>query len=250
MRFFTTFILIFALFSSNSCQKTKKESCSTPPEPVGLSSNGPVIKGWPLVLNTVHYGTGYIYKWRGPNGWAMETTDSWENYEPNKVTIDSTSINNSGRYFVEIIHEGCVIEGGSVDVQIIEPPLPPCSVSNNSSTSTLGGVGGTTYTSVSHSGGIYYSVYASGGINQTINFIFKGTPKPGMYLVDQGYYPSESDHAAVYIQSGFYDFFMESYHTVYVNEVNGKLQFSFCNCHFNNPVGSTEIIISAKVTLP
>ncbi|WP_341901046.1 hypothetical protein [Fluviicola taffensis] len=250
MRFFTTCILISALFCSIGCKKTQKDDCSEAPSPVGLSSNGPVIKGWPLVLTTANYGNGYTYRWKGPNGWSMETTDSWDNYEPNKVTIDSASINDSGKYLVEIVHEGCIVERGSVDVEVTEPPLPPCPTANNSSTSTIGGIGGTTYSNISHSDGIYYSVYASGAINQTINFVFKGKPKPGMYLAYQGYHPSEVNQATVYIQAGFDDFFMESYYTIYVNEVNGKLQFAFCNANFTNPVSSSPLIISAKVTLP
>lgn len=249
MRFFTTLVLISTLFFLNSCKK-KTEECSETPEPVSMSSNGPVVEGWPLVLTTANYEDGYTYRWKGPNGWSAETTLSPDCYEPYKVTIDSASINASGNYLVELLHEGCVVNRGSVNVQVIAPPTPPCSITNNSSTTTLGGVGGISYPIVSHTGGINYSVYATNG-NQTINFVFKnGEPKPGMYLVESGYFPSENDRVSVYIQAGFYDFFMESYYTVYVNKVNGKLQFSFCNGHFSNPVGSTPVIISAKVTLP
>ena len=250
MSLFPTFILLSTLFCSSSCKKEKKEHCSEDSTFVGLSYEGPVVKGWPLVLKTAYYNTGYSYRWKGPNGWSMETTASMDNYEPNKITIDPADINHSGKYYVEIIEDGCVIERGSVNVEVIEPPLPPCTIANNSSTTTLGGVGGTSYSMVSHTEGIYYSVYASGPINQTINFVFKGEPKPGMYLAHQGYLPDESNEVAVYIQYGFYDFFLEIYYTVYVNEVNGKLQFSFCNGHFTNPVGDDPIIISAKVTLP
>lgn len=243
-------ILILALFF-NSCKKQNKEECSGNPDPISLSSNSPVIAGWPLVLTASNYENGYSYRWKGPNGWSAETSFGNNNYEPYKITKDSVSVTDSGTYHVELIQDGCVIGSGSVNVQVIEPPLPPCSISNNSSTTTLGGVGGVTYSVVSHSGGINYSVYATNG-SQTINFTFNDgeEPKPGMYLVEGGYYPSEKDHVSVYIQAGFYDFFMESYYTVYVNKVNGKLQFSFCNGHFSNPVGSTPVIISAKVTLP
>lgn len=251
MKSLTALLLLAALFFLNSCEKKKKE-CSDDVKNTYITSNGPVIEGWSLELSTENVSDQAVYQWKGPNGWWKTTKYDFNNPTPWKLIRDSLTMNDAGNYYVEVIDQGCIVQRGVTSVQVIDAPLPPCTVANNSSTTNLGGVGGTTYSIVSHTGGIYYNVYATNASgSQTINFVFKdGEPKPGMYLVDQGYHPSEKNHASVYIQSGFYDFFLESYYTVYVNKVNGKLQFSFCNGKFTNPISSNPIIISAKVTLP
>lgn len=101
-------------------------------------------------------------------------------------------MNDAGNYSVEVLDQGCTVQRAVVNVQVTEAPQPPCTVTNNSSTTNMGGVGGTTYSVVSHTSGLNYMVYATNG-SQTINFVFENgeEPKPGMYLIDQGYYPSE-----------------------------------------------------------
>lgn len=249
MRILFTVLFAGVFIFLNSCKKYTEE-CKPNTEPIELTSNGPVIAGWPLVLTANEDNENYVYRWKGPNGWSTETQYSFEYPQQWRVTKDSATFNDAGNYLVELISEGCVVKRGTVHVEVIAPPPPPCSVANNSSTTTLGGVGGTTYTTVSHTGGSDYTVYATNG-SQTINFRFKnGQPKPGIYRSFQGFFPSEDNQVAVYIQAGFYDFHLKADYAVHVNEVNGKLQFAFCSGDFTNPVGSNTITISAKVTLP
>lgn len=249
MRFLSTYLFVSALFLMNSCEKTQKGCAQI--ETTYITSNGPVIEGWSLELSAGQFSDQAVYHWTGPNGWSKTTKYEFNDPDPWRLTRDSMTMNDAGNYSVEVLDQGCTVQRAVVNVQVTEAPQPPCTVTNNSSTTNMGGVGGTTYSVVSHTSGLNYMVYATNG-SQTINFVFENgeEPKPGMYLIDQGYYPSEKDHAAVYIQSGFYDFFLESYYTLYVNKVNGKLQFSFCNGKFTNPISNNPIIISAKVTLP
>jgi hypothetical protein len=127
-------------------------------------------------------------------------------------------------------------------------------VNNNSSTSTLIGVGGINYTYVSSgSSGSTYSIQASSG-SQAITFNFNGDhiPLPGVYKSESAYFPSGGvmNKVGVYIGTGFQDFVIKPNFDIYVNKVNGQTVISFCSAGFNNPVGSTNIVVSAKITIP
>ncbi len=233
-----------------SCKKIENPSDICPAAAVvDISSNSPVIEGWPLTLTTAD-DFSFLYKWTGPNGWEIDYTfHSSDAYLQGKLV---TTMADAGIYKVQRRYsDGCVFDEGSTTVEIIAPPPPPCSITNNSSTSNVIGVGGVTYSNLyfTGGGGIYTVQSSSGG--QTITFHFNGdaAPKPGIYKTS-GYFATDEKTVGVYITASPYDFINNSGQDVYVNKVNGKTQVAFCNCTFSNPLGSTIIKISAKLTEP
>ncbi|WP_430402542.1 hypothetical protein [Fluviicola sp.] len=250
MRIASVFCLAIAFIFLNSCEKQEK-TCANPPSSLSISTNGPVTEGWPLIFTLSGYesGYGYTYRLKGPNGFFQEKQLNTTSYEAGKITLDSVSVNDSGDYLIELLYEGCLIKKGTTNVQVTAVPSPPCSTPNNSSTTTVNGLVGGNFYLISADDGFNYDVSASSN-NGTIHFIFKDDePKPGMYMVEAGNSPSAVSGVSVYIQLGTYYYFLESNTPVYVNKVNGKLQFAFCDGHFEiNP--SNTAIISARLTLP
>ncbi|AEA45297.1 hypothetical protein [Fluviicola taffensis] len=246
MKSITLLILASTLIALNSCKK--KNDCPINPEDIVLNSNGPVFEGWPLHLWT-ESGFSYTYHWQGPNGWKKDY--DYSTNTSGSETIESMTQAKAGVYIVNIRDGNCVIKKGSVNVSVIPPSNAPCSVNNNTSTSTVIGVGGTNYTSVFGNSNSNYYVQASNS-SQAITFNFKGeqAPLPGIYKSNDTYYPSEQNKVGVYIGTGFQDYQMEPDVDVYVNKVNGKTVISFCSAGFYNPVGNATITISAKVTVP
>jgi hypothetical protein len=247
MKFFTTLFLAGSLVFIASC---KKKDCSDNPESVTLTASTPVYEGWPLYLST-ESGMGYSYSWTGPNGWHKDYGSS--NMNGGEI-IDSMTAEKAGRYVVDLKSDGCIVKRGIVDVVLAVPPSPPCNVNNNSSTTTLGGVGGTTYTYVSSgsSGSDDYHIQASSGSSQSITFRFKSghIPLPGVYKSNGSSYPEAQNEVGIYIGTGFQDFVMKPDFDIYVNKVNGNTVISFCSAGFYNSIGSTNIVVSAKVTIP
>lgn len=249
MKILPAFMLLSSFFLIVSC---KKKDCSDDSsEIIQLTANTPVYEGWPLYLTT-ESNESCTYEWTGPNGWH-KNYDYYSNMNGSEI-IESMTQDKAGKYAVYLRSEGCVVKRAMVDVVISPVPAPPCNTANNTSTTNLGGVGGVTYTYVSSSSsGSTYNIQASNA-SQAITFNFNGdhVPLPGVYKTESGYYPSSDamNKVGVYIGTGFYDFVIKPDFDVYVNKVNGKTVISFCSAGFNNPVGSTNVVISAKVTLP
>jgi hypothetical protein len=163
------------------------------------------------------------------------------------------SYSDSGTYKLEVKQAECLEAKGTVQIKVIPPPTAPCSVTNNTSTSSVVGVGGDTYSSVSFSNNIV-TAYPAGSIsNGALRFRFWGNvpPKPGKYKTNGGTFSDVEKEVACWI--GYFpatDFICKVGQDVYVTMVNGKMQVSFCSCGFTNPLGSSIITISAKVTQP
>jgi hypothetical protein len=247
-----TLVITGILLFFSSCKKiesiTNDDNQCPAKENIEIVTNSPVVAGWPLTISTMQ-SMAYMYKWTGPNGFSADYNYfSSEAYRQGKLV---TTFADSGIYKVQLRStEGCIVYEGSVRVQIIDAPTAPCNVANNSSVSSVVGVGGSDYTSVSGSGsgGIYTLDASGGGETMTIRFNGDNEPTPGIYTSSGGYFAMEDEKAGIFISTGLYSFVMHPDFDIYVNKVGGKLQVSFCNCSFSNPLGSTAINISAKVT--
>ena len=228
-----------------SCNKTDFSSKVCPPaDTFALTSNSPVIAGWPLTV-TISNSQSWSFKWWGPKGTITRGSD------PYTITIPAAAYSDSGMYYAKLTDDnGCILTFESTRVNVVGSPTVPCSVANNTSISSVSGVGGTTYTSISGyaSGGTYY-VDASDGY-ETMEFRFNGNnpPIPGVYATT-GYFPTDNVSAGMLINNGFYDF-MNNTGPVYVTNENGKTILSFCRCSFSNPISGTPITISARITIP
>lgn len=233
-----------------SCTKTNSSGSDCPAaSTVSITTNSPVIEGWPLILTTAD-DMSFLYKWSGPNSWLIDYNYySSTAYQQGKLT---TTMADAGVYTVQRRYaDGCIYDEGSTTVQIITAPPPPCTVTNNTSSSNVIGVGGVPYSNLYfQGGGGIFMVQGTGG-GQSITFHFNGNtaPKPGIYKTS-GYFANDEATVGVYITASPYDFINTSGQDVYVNKVGTKTQVSFCNCIFTNPLGSTVIRISARITEP
>jgi hypothetical protein len=247
MKFIPLILATTTLLFFNSC---KKNDCPSTPESIQLNSNDPIYEGWPLYLWTEN-SSGYTYHWQGPNGWSKDY-DYFTNMAGSE-TIDSMTPAKAGIYIVNLMENDCVLKQGKRMINVIPVPSPPCSVNNNSSTSTVIGIGGLNYTYVSGyaSGSTSYNIQASSG-SQALNFTFKGgqIPLPGVYKSETNLYPSEQSKVCISIGTTFQEYDMKPGYDVYVNKVNGNTVISFCAAGFYNPTGSTTVTVSGKVTLP
>jgi hypothetical protein len=241
------FLLVSILFFFSSCKKTGNGNCPDPTD-ITITTNSPVVLGWPIYVSSTAT-MSYMYHWTGPNGWDINynfyASDAYSQQRLNATYADS------GLYKLELRNsDGCVVERGTTTIKVIAAPAPPCSITNNSSTSNIIGVGGVTYTNIYFTPSTFYAVQGTGG-GQSITMYFQGNvpPKPGVYKTS-GYAPTKDTEVGCWITASPYDFINQAGQDVYVNLVGGKTQISFCNCNFTNPLGSTIPKISAKITQP
>jgi hypothetical protein len=230
-----------------SCKKTNDPNADCgDPDTLSVVSNSPVVVGWPIEVSAGNYiGT---YDWVSPsnspiNQSGFVATNSYTYYK------SAASFSDSGLYRLEVNYEGCLEYKGSTQIKVIPPPVAPCNITSNTSTSSVVGVGGTIYTSISFgSNGTVVQVTGNG---ETMNIRFYGSAKPrqGIYKTN-GYNSDTEKQVGCWITKFPYDFINQAGQDIYVNTVNGKMQISFCNCQFTNPLGSTIIRISAKITEP
>jgi hypothetical protein len=243
---FLALMILFASCKKVSSSDDTNTNCPAP-DNISIGNSGPVIVGWPIEVSAPSNYVGY-YNWFSPAGSPIDqsgfvTTNSYYYYKPVSTYADS------GLYKLEITFDGCTRYRGTTQVKIIAPPTPPCSVTNNTSTSSVIGVGGVSYTSYTTLSNPNYIQVSGGG--ESINFRFPGNTKPrqGVYKTN-GYIPSTETQVGCWIMRSPYDFVNMNGQDVYVNTVNGKMQISFCNAQFTNPLGTSVIRISAKITEP
>jgi hypothetical protein len=216
---------------------------------IQISTNSPVIVGWPIYLNTTS-DEANLFHWTGPNGWDV-------NYEIHSTDASSqqkaiANLADAGLYKVELrSSEGCIIFRGTTNVQVIPPPAAPCTITNNSCSSNTTGFSVNNYTYINFSNN-ESTVEASGSSNnQVLKFRFKRNqiPKPGIYK-SSGYSSDDDVNVGCWISAFPNDFMCQPNQSIYVNRINGKLQVAFCNLEFSNPIGSSILKVSAKVTNP
>lgn len=251
MKQYILFLLLFSVIF-NSCRKsgTTSDGClvsNTVPS-IAITSNSPVVEGWPIYVSTTATMAN-MFHWTGPNGWDINY--QYFSSNANEQQRLNASFADSGLYRVELRNsDGCVEYRGSVNVKVIPAPQPPCTLTNNTSTSSVVGVGGSTYPNIYFQSSTFYTVQASTyGESLTFYFIGNTPPKPGVYKT-AGYAPTKETEVGCWITVSPYDFINQSGQDVYVTKVNGKTQVSFCNCTFTNPLGPTKPKISAKIVQP
>lgn len=226
------------------CEKLTGSDCPKT-EHFELVTNSPVIEGWPLTL-TAPSDMSYTYRWTGPNGFRIDYDYySSSAYAQGKLT---TVLADGGVYKVEMIDDqGCVAKEGSATVKIIPTPAPPCSLPANSSVATSGFLGNHAFIP-NVIGGNAVEAHGNG---ETLRMSFEtgiNDPKPGIYK-SSGYFPRNEKEVALWIQVGYTEF-LSMGQDVYVRKINGKLDISFCDHTFSNPVSSTPLKVSARVVEP
>jgi hypothetical protein len=234
------FIVLFS-----ACEKiSDKEPCVL--KNVEIITNSPVIVGWPINIST-RASQSDVFRWVGPNG-------VFANQGGNSIQVLDAKYSDSGSYKVEIKNAFDCLEFESyTNIKVIPPPSAPCTVTNNTSTSTVIGVGDNTYTYVSftNNNADAYPVIANS--NNALHFRFYGStpPKPGLYKTGDNTGFNAIDKVACWISTfPATEFRNKENQNVYVTKVNGKYVISFCNAEFTNPIGSSVIKISAKITEP
>lgn len=238
------FLHSLAILSGLSFVACNKDSCKTSKiSSASLSYEKPLYKGFPLRLYT-ESSTSYFYRFRGPNHLDINTSNESTYY------VHSSTDADTGFYTVQISNNDCVIKDGKVRVVFDTPPAPPCAIANNTSTTNTVGIGGVSY------GYVSMDLFGSPKIvgqasNQSLHIQFQHdfTPKPGVYNSTMDNSPDAPNEVYVYIIKS-QTYVMLSGTSVYINEVNGKLQVSFCNADFSYSTSSPNVTISAKLTVP
>ena len=252
MRITDALFICFVVITLNACSKVDNPTSTAcgAAEVVTLESNSPVVVGWPLEVKLPYIYASGKYTWTGPNGFKVVSTATSDLIQ-NKIT---TVFADSGIYklTIEDINEGCIIAQGTTKVSIINAPNPPCSIINNTSTSTLFGVGKGSYTAQHKTNTapyIGFTASCSDGSYLNINFNDYSNAQQGVYKTNDGFYP---DHPAtsisVYYQNGMFQYNCKALQNVYVTKTGTTTTISFCNLEFNNASGSTKIVISGRVT--
>jgi hypothetical protein len=239
------FMFFIALFTS--CNKiSDKEPCTL--KDIEVTTNSPVIVGWPIYLSTRSSQTE-SFNWAGPKG-IINTQGA-----QNSIQVLNAAFSDSGVYKVELTNTfGCLEYTRSTFIKVIPAPPAPCTVTNNTSTSSVVGLGDNTYSYVSFTNNKADAYPTVGSSNQGLHFRFFGNliPKPGIYKTTQSINIIDNENQVGCWINTFplNEFINKERQDVYVNKINGKLQISFCNADFTNPVGSSAIRISAKITEP
>jgi hypothetical protein len=252
LRLSAILLCICALFAS--CTKSGGGGICQDPIALTIAQNGPIVEGWPLYLESDVRTEAYLYKWTGPNGWKQHYTvfsnDAWHQEIPDMTAA------NAGEYKLLLMtHDGCVKYEGSVNVNVIPAPTPPCTIAANTSTSSVAGVGGFNFVNRTFQGGSgHYLVYGSqvtpGGDYMRFAFLGDNPPLPGVYKTN-GFFGMEPGKVGLYIETITYQFVANPDQLVYVNKVNNKLEVTFCGVKFNNPINpANPITISARITQP
>ncbi len=249
-RIFTQVIFILFILGFSACKK--QEQCP-PTGSITLTSSNTVYVGSAINLKA-NTSIGYTYKYTGPNG--FEKVFGHTNYSGDVMILNATPAMGGIYTLEEYSDEGCVVSRGSVDVPVLAVPNAPCSPTNNTSTSNVIGAGDFTFNYVSFTGSAnMYIVSGSevlGGGAAFMRFAFMGSdmPKDGIYKTDPTYFSTAEGRVGLFVQNGPYDFGAAPFQDVYVKRVNGKLQITFCQLSFSNPIGSTPIKVSCRITQP
>lgn len=239
--------LTIAILVVTSCRKEECEAFGS----LYVTTDGDVYEGWPLKLYS-ETTSNYRVQISGPNGFYRKFSEG--EYYSGVLTIDSTTAEHSGNYTIEYWEGECLIRSGTVNVSILPAPTPPCNMSNNTGTSSIGGIGPTSYNYAygsAFSG--YYRAYGASGTSNQMNFTFNGTSRPaaGKYKSSGSYFPEEGiDQCSVQLITSMYDFFILDNQDIYVNYVNNQLVITMCPSEFFNSISSTPLYISAKIVVP
>lgn len=225
----------------------KSVNCGTPGN-IEITTNSPVITGWPLYISTMQ-SMEYTYHWKGPNGFSIEY--DYFSSTANEQARDSAVIDDTGVYTVELKNrKGCVEYKGEVNVEVIAPPLPPCNtMAANTSISNILGIAGVTYTDfrIDTVGGNYTHEVTFANEALVIRFSEGGFPKPGIYTATGNNFASEKGTVGVFVRSGLYDLPMKAGGKVYVNKTGYYPQLCFCQQEFFNPFSSSQLLISGRI---
>ena len=109
MQLLRTVFFMMGIVSFVSCKKVTTPAVDCPPaSTVGITTNSPVIVGWPLTLTTED-DFSFLYKWTGPNGWEIDY-----NYHASDAYIQGklvTTMADAGIYKVQRRYsDGCVFD--------------------------------------------------------------------------------------------------------------------------------------------
>lgn len=248
------FIIFFSV-SLFSCQKNSSGNNCPAPSSVEILNNGPVTEGWNLHLQASFQSTGYLYNWYGPNGFKVEYS-----YYANDAYLQErqgVTSKDAGEYKLQLKNtDGCIEYEGTVQIEVVPAPTPPCNVTANTSISSVAGVGDYTFNnhSFSSTNDFYYVTGSETVPGDYMRFAFLGSnpPLPGVYKTSStGTFGTVPGTVGLYIETVTSQFVAHPNQNVYVNKVNNKLQVSFCSLLFNNPISpSHPITISTKLTQP
>ncbi len=240
----------FLLVIVSACKKDKCE----PGEPVSIFLQNEIYVGWPITFKSDDYEAAKMI-FSGPNGYRQDFDRAPLN---NGLTItDSAVFENSGLYTGRYYRgNNCLKAEASAQVTVLPIPNPSCVLANNTGTTTVDGIGPTTYSSVTTDFmSYYYDIKASSTTSHYLRITFRTKnqtkPLPGKYNTIGGdWIPSGEIKCAIFLRANGTDYMIKSTESIYVNIVNNQHVYTLCNAEFINHTGSEPLFISAKIVVP
>jgi hypothetical protein len=229
------FILLISVAGSG-CKKSADECTGTTTASISYNSTSITI-GWSLTLSAESIPL-CTYVWTGPNGWKAQTNT-------NVMTKTNMQFTDAGNYEVKVYnYKGCLVSQGVQNIKVVGVEDAPCNASTplNSCFSNLPNIGNFNFARVfwapnSYTGvtTVYGYMNATGG-GPYLVLTFSGglLPKPGTYKTIFSFGdPGKEDEVSVNFYDGISTLYKSEFgQSVYVQTVNGKLQFCFCNIKF------------------
>lgn len=219
-----------------SCNKSSdNNSCPGTSNTTIYTNHSVIYDGATLSMSTSLPGSNpNTFQWTGPGNWTS-----------NQQIVVRTNMQSqdAGVYTIKVYNfNNCLIYTGSSNIQVTPAPPPPCTVTNNTITSTPFGIVNYNFPS-----GIstypYQSNYYYTGVtatNDRIDISFSGShiPYPGIYR-SVILLPAQEDYVYIVINTSTgTQYRSKGGDDLYVNNVGGKMVVTFCNFtmyDFGNP---------------
>lgn len=235
---FVSLVLFF------SCSK-QKNNC---PETLGIDitmnkdlfykSNTMILSAPTSALNT--------YEWSGPGGWTSNLP------VPKRVDLQ---YQDAGIYSVKIFNSNkCLVYQSSKNIAVNTPPPSPCSLAENTISSTTGVAGNFSFNYPAnllvYTQNSYFYYYAFKGA-ESIAILFPGTqaPETGIYTTFAGY-PSQSTTAFVQLIKQGIEYRSAGGDNLYYTMEGNQKKIVCCDIRmfeFNNPANS--FLLSMKINI-
>ena len=243
MKYLLTLFYLMLVSATFSCNKNSDECLNVSQTTIAINRSVIYI-GSTLSLSANTTSSSYTFQWTGPGGWTSNQA----------IAVRSNiQASDGGDYSVKVYDaKNCLVFTAVKNIPVVPPPNPPCTVPNNTITTTKAGVGPYTFP-----GGVsayinqsvyYYVAYVSAGIQ--IDFRFSGAhiPFAGIYKT-MDYGVQEEDFVLVLFTYGTKSYRSKPGGELYVNNVAGKMVITFCNIimyEFGTPY--SEFSITGKLT--
>lgn len=233
-------ICILGLILLTNCTNNDSDRCILPS--ANISSNGPVISGNAIKLQTVPYliHNDVTYQWTGPNGFQSSLANP---------IINNATTSMAGEYKLKVKKGICESEEVKVYVAVINNTVNCNQTDDTALFSHLGFIVSFYFNTAKPTANDNFEIYG-GSNNISISVIFKSTLKPitGIYQIVNKAIPLTDGKVHVKMtQNSVLQYFANSGDVLVYYDINNNAVVKFCNIPFSFSTNtSTDSSGSAK----